>query len=342
MKPGSRVAAKTLINYLKGSGYDTGGIRTYRSHLKVFTDYVDQMQDNIDYREIDDKFLRQFLVYIRERISLRTGKKYSSITMVKIFGTVKLLFKALYVNGYILQNPTMDIKFHPKDSKRVKETLSMSEMNEFLDSIEPSDAQGLRNRAIFELMYSSGLRVSETAKLDAGDIDFENRIIHIRSGKFRKDRYVPVNEAAMAFLKKYAHRRCEGAIFKGTRGRLGIGTINRIFKKLLKRKDLYREGLSTHSIRHCTATHLLSSGADLRYVQELLGHESIETTVVYTHELKENIKKIYRSYHPRENGYYKEVDSDYMERLQAFKKVLERQRKRTIRRRELEKKKNGD
>ena len=175
--------------------------------------------------------------------------------------------------------------------------------------------------------------------LDAGDIDFENRMVQIRDSKFGKDRVVPVSKVAIAFLKKYAGRRSEGAIFRGNRGRLSTGAINKRFKELLKKQGLYREGLSTHSIRHCTATHLLAGGADLRYVQELLGHDSIETTVLYTFELQENLKRIYRSHHPRENGYFKEVDPDYLRKLDTFQRVLEKQKKKTLRKRELARKK---
>ena len=222
--------------------------------------------------------------------------------------------------------------------RKHKETLSREEIGKFLDGIDTSFYLGLRDRAIFELIYSSGLRAGEVCNLSAGDVDFESRMIHIRRSKFGKDRVVPVSEVAISFLKKYAHRRRQGPIFQGTRGRLSPSAVNRRLHKHLKEQGLYREGLSTHSIRHCRATHLLSGGADLRYVQELLGHDSIETTVVYTHELDENLRRIYRSYHPRENGHFREVDSEYWERLDAFKQLRIRQKKRSAQKQEAERK----
>ena len=129
----------------------------------------------------------------------------------------------------------------------------------------------------------------------------------------------------MVFLNRYLQKRGPrpGALFLGRLRSLKGSGINSRFKKLLKQAGLYRPGLTAHSIRHSLGTHLLANGADLRYVQELLGHESIKTTVVYTHELYENMKKIYKSYHPRENQLWQEVDGEYLKRFEVFRRDLE-------------------
>lgn len=342
MKLNSLKVTKILQTYLKGSGYKESGIRTYLMSIRTFTGFIEDSYPDIDYRDIDEVFIKSFLKFITERVSPITKKRYMPRTMITIFGIVKLLFKALYVEELILKNPTLNIKFQPKGGGKHKETLSTREIALFLDSIDTEKTLGLRDRAMFELIYSSGLRAGEVSKLDAGDIDFENRMALIRDSKFGKDRVVPVSIVAIIFLKNYAGRRKEGAIFRGNRGRLGTNAINKRFKELLKRQGVYREGLSTHSIRHCTATHLLSGGADLRYVQELLGHDSIETTVLYTHELQENLRRIYRSHHPRENEYFKEISSDYKMRLEDFREVLKKHKKKSGRRKELERLKKGD
>lgn len=333
MKLTSRKAVRIVETYLKNSGYKKEGIRVKMNCIKVFTDFIDSSNPEIDYREIDDKLIRSFLKYAGERVSPLTRKKYTPKTLISLFGAVKTLFKALLFGEHILINPVAGIRFHPKGAGKHKETLSKEEISTFLDSIEPDSRLGLRDRTMFELLYSSGLRAGEVCKLSAGDIDFENRMIHIRGSKFSKDRVVPVSLVAVSFLKKYAGRRKQNAIFLGSNGRLSSSAINTRFKKHLVEQEMYREGLSTHSIRHCTATHLLSGGADLRYVQELLGHDSIETTVVYTHELQDNIRRIYKSHHPRENGYFKEVDSGYLGRLESFRELRVKQKRKALQKR---------
>jgi len=207
-------------------------------------------------------------------------------------------------------------------------------MGRFLDSIDIDSHLGLRDRTVFELMYSSGLRVGDASRLNVEDIDFENRMILIKRSKGGKDRIVPVSKVAMSFLKQHLCGRTKGALFTGKQGRLRPGAINTRLKKLLKEQNIYREGLSTHSIRYSIATHLLGNGADLRYVQELLGHDSIETTSHYTHDIYENMKRIYKSFHPRENEHYREIDGQYLKRFYAFLKRLTKQKKKSLRNRE--------
>lgn len=326
-------------NYLMEAGYKENSIQTRTTYLEVFFEHLKEHEKTDDFREVGSKELKGFVKYVNETISERTQKPYTFLTRQALFGTVRLLFRCLYVEELILVNPTQDFPFRPLGAVKRKEILGQEEMGRFLDGIELSGPLGLRDRALFELMYSSGLRVSEVEKLDFKDIDFENRMVLIRQGKWGKDRVEPVSEVAMSFLKMYLQERVvkKGAVFVGDRGRLGAAAINTRFKKLLSEAGLYRPGVSAHSIRHSVATHLLSNGADLRYVQELLGHESIETTVRYTHDLFENMKRIYKSHHPRENEYYKEVDEEYLKRLWAFKKELEKQGAVTERKRHIQK-----
>jgi site-specific recombinase XerD len=168
---------------------------------------------------------------------------------------------------------------------------------------------------MFELMYSSGLRSSEVVKLNRGDIELESRMAIIRDTKWSKDLVVPINEVAHAFLSLYLAQTdaalAERPAFLGARGRMSAHSLRARFRYHLINAGLKDKGLTPHSIRHATATHLLAHGADLRYVQELLGHQSIETTVLYTNEQLENLKRIYKTHHPRENALYREVDEEY-------------------------------
>jgi site-specific recombinase XerD len=323
-------------DYLKESGYKKSTIRTKLGSVDVFFRFVEK--NNVqDVRDIDIEFIKRFVKHIEAFISEKTEKPYGKRTKILIIGVVRLLFRSLYLKEKILINPLQGYSFKPAGAEMIRESMSEEEINNFLDSINPHTLLGLRDRAMFELMYSSGLRVSEVSGLNREDIDTNARMILLRQAKWDKDRIVPISKVAMDFLLRYLSFRkikTRKAVFMGKQGRLKRAGINRRFKKWLKKAGITRKGLSCHSIRHSTATHLLAHGADLRYVQDLLGHESIETTVVYTHELFDNLKRIYKSYHPRENEYYREVEDEYLNCLEAFRNALVEQKRKTARDRE--------
>ncbi len=302
--------------YLYQSGHNKNSIRGKLTYLNVFLKFLKLIRN--DLREVCEDDILEFIKYLNSRVSDRTGKPYTSKTKITVFGIIKQFFKCLYINDLILFNPVRDMVYRPKNSTKKKEILTINLVNDFLDSIDIYSGFGLRHRACYELMYSSGLRAGEVSALNIEDIDFNNRMILIRVSKFGKDRVVPVSSVAVKFLKLYIVGRKQGAVFTGKLGRLMPSTINKQLIELLKEKGIYREGLTSHSLRYSVATHLLSNVADLRYVQELLGHDSIETTVHYTHDLIENMKRIYRTYHYRENEGYREADEVYMARINMF------------------------
>ena len=329
--------AKIFEEYLKEAGYKKNTIRTKLAYLDVFFGFTKQKNIN-DIRDIDIELIKEFVKYIQKTISATTEKPYGKRTKNSLVGVVRHLFRALYLKEKMITNPMQGYSFKFKGVETLRESLSEDEINTFLDSINPNTMLGLRDRAMFELMYSSGLRVSEVSALNVEDIDSKARMILLRQAKWDKDRVVPVSKVAMDFLLKYLplkRMKTRTAVFTGAYGRLRATSISNRFKKLLLEAGIKRKGLSAHSIRHSTATHLLAHGADLRYVQDLLGHESIETTVTYTHELYDNLKRIYKSYHPRENEYFREVEEEYLECLEAFRKELVRQKRRTAKQRKV-------
>jgi site-specific recombinase XerD len=254
---------------------------------------------------------------------------------------VKDLFRLLYISDLILTNPFQDSGLKMKKEGIKRAVLSEAEMSRVLDSIALNEPVSLRDRALFELLYSSGLRIGEALRLKVSDIDIENRMVLIRRGKGGKDRVEPVSEAAMKFLKLQIAGREENKdelVFTGVLGNLTSSTMNERFKKIAEKVGVVRKHLSVHSIRHSTATHLLEHGADLRYVQELLGHESIETTAIYTHCLSEGLKRIYKTHHPRENESYVEADAGYRQKVYEFKDRLVKSKEKTAHRREYLKK----
>ena len=303
--------------YLENSGYKGVSVELKLRRLKGFGEYLEA-------RGLDD--LRaagrnEIEGYMKE---LREKGEYKASTRMMYIREVRHLFKCLYVNEFLLKNPAQECEVKVEGGKSVKVVLSREEMGRLLDDIDTGAASGLRDRSLYELMYSSGLRVSEASNLNCEDVDFEERMVRVRKGKMGKDRVVPISEVAAVFLRRYVEGRRDDApaLFPGRKGRFSKSGIERQLKKHLEAAGLPVKGISPHTIRHSVATHLLEAGADMRYVQELLGHESLETTVVYTHALFENMKRVYKTHHPRENEYFKEVDEEYGKTIEAFRARL--------------------
>ena len=317
-------AQAVLVEHLKSLRYKAGTIRTKTAYLKPFFHFTAE-QGITDLREVSAVQIQRYLEHQANATSLRTGKPYSPGSLLLFYNAVKLLFSALYQAELLLRNPAREVSFRPREKNRLRAVFTEEEIARFLDGIDVHQRLGLRDRAMFELMYSSGLRAGELGKLDRGDIDLGERMLIVRDAKWSKDRVVPISEVARSFLSMHVAPGGEPSnpAFLGLRGRIGAGCVAKRFRFHLKNAGLQGKGLSAHSIRHATATHLLAHGADLRYVQELLGHESIETTVIYTNELFENLKRIYRRFHPRENELYKEVDGEYRARVSRLLARLE-------------------
>lgn len=313
---------KVFKEYLKEVGYKESTILTKLSNLSVFLTFASFKLNTIDVREIISKDIKSFLLYLEKKTTLATGKLFSRSSKIAVFLTVKLFFKALYIKEQILFDPSVDIKYKPTGERKEKVILSVNEVSKFLDSIEGTTYIQRRDRALFELMYSSGLRSGEIVNLKRSDVNLKDSLVLIRLGKFGKDRLVPISVTAVYFLNKLIGRKKkDNYLFTGTQGsgKLGVSAVNRRFHHYMKLAGIDKKGVTSHSIRHSTATHLLDRGADLRYVQTLLGHDSIETTVVYTHIMSEGLKRIYKSHHPRENQHYLEVDSNYLKDLEILK-----------------------
>lgn len=321
-------ARAVFKEYLTETGLKNNTIKTKLNYITVFLEYIREICNDI--RDVKNENIRSFLNELETTISTRTKKEFSKRYKKGIFLTIQLFFKALYIKERILINPAVNINYEPKGVTKDKVILSEDEVNKLLDSIDGKKFINKCDRLIFELMYSSGLRIGEVLGLKKSDINFDESLILIRLGKFGIDRIVPVSDVAMILLKNFTRKMSKDRkIFTNSRGTGTVDpcTINKRLKKYLEEVDIDKKGVSNHSFRHSIATHLLNRGADLRYVQSLLGHESIETTVIYTHILDDKLKRIYRSYHPRENINYEEVDSNYLEDISSFEVILRKQKK---------------
>jgi len=262
---------------------------------------------------------------------VRTGTRISGGLLSKrtINGrilAVRKTFTALYRAGYVNEDPFHGFSLDmPPDRSSKRLPFTEAEMETFLEQINSSTSLGLRNRTLFELIYSSGLRVGEAARLTIGDLDLERREILVH-GKGSRDRIVPISLMARDYLQWYAGERLaklEEPVFKGTRGK-GAGKamrpqdISRRFRTLLIAFGMDGPGRSTHAVRHSTATHLLDHGANIRHIQELLGHKSIENTARYAQVHTAGLQKVYRKYHPGEHELFEIVDEAYEQRLETL------------------------
>lgn len=232
-------------------------------------------------------------------------KNQSESSISRILSTLRSFYKFLMIEGVCKKNFWVEVN-NPIKLRKMPDILKIEEVNKFLESIPTSKRLEIRDRAMFEILYSCGLRVSEIINLKMQNIDFDEELLRFK-GKGNKERIVPVGKKSVSFLRKYLeHGRDE---IKKER-RTDFVFINRSAKKLTRqgfwkilkkyaRKVNINKNLYPHIFRHSFATHMIQRGADLRTVQELLGHSDISTTEIYTNLDKEYIKEIYFKYHPR-------------------------------------------
>lgn len=304
-----------------------------RQTMTIFFRWASQ-RGTPDVRRLGKKDLNAFFDWISKQISKKTGKSWSASTINQRFYEVTKMYSYLYQSGVIEENPAHGLDLKVAEAKAWKRRpLTLDEITQFLESIDTSTPAGLRDRTLFELIYSSGLRRKEAALLKVSDVDFERRLMQVR-GKFDKDRIVPISEVARDFLLLYLGKRAENPgdwVFRGgyglspREGHMPADRITTRFRVLLKSFGMNQEGLSTHSIRHSTATHLLEAGASVRHVQELLGHSSVQTTAQYTHVMIDGLFKVFRKHHPREHDLFETLDEDYERRFAAMNRKQSRE-----------------
>ena len=233
-------------------------------------------------------------------------KTQNSSSVSRILSTLRTFYKYLVRDGKIQKNPFSSIK-NPKQPKKILEILDEQEVREFLESIPSSSYLELRDKAMFELLYSCGIRVSEIVDLKLSDIDFDEGLIRF-IGKGNKERITPIGDSAKDCLEKYIRaarynlereRKSENVFLNRNGQKLTRQGFWKILKKYAGKANVSKN-LYPHLFRHSYATHMLERGADLRIVQELLGHSSISTTEIYTNINKKHVKETYFKYHPRD------------------------------------------
>jgi len=278
-----------FIRYLEiEKNYSKHTILNYRLDLEGFGNFLQELPlEKVDYLT-----LRKYLAQAKE-------KNVRNKTIARRLSTLRSFFKFLVREGLLKNNPVVSVS-SPKREKHLPLFLTEEEVLRLLEVAHSKDERGLRDRAILELFYSTGIRVSELAGLSIEDVDFFGGIVKV-IGKGRKERVVPVGDIALSALRAYIEKRKKesGCLFLNKNGRrLTDRGIRNIVAKYLRLASL-RQGISCHTLRHSFATHLLNRGADLRSVQELLGHANLSTTQIYTHLTTEKLKSVYNKAHPR-------------------------------------------
>ena len=289
-------------------GFSENTCRGYRHDLEEFLTFLTERQpggkacvrndDPIEIDRVDGLTIRGFLGYLHKR-----NKK---TTIARKLSTLRSFFKFLVRRGLVEDNPAETIRT-PKQEKTIPDYLTVDEMFRLLDSIHSNRILDLRNRAIFETLYSCGIRVSELVGLNTSDVDFGQALIRV-FGKGGKERIVPIGEKALGAITNYRQKlkgerknssKLGGPLFLNKNmGRLTARSVARILDKLVTTCGLLTP-VSPHTLRHTFATHMLDAGADLRVVQELLGHMSLSTTQKYTHVSIDRLMETYDKAHPR-------------------------------------------
>lgn len=238
------------------------------------------------------------------------GKPLGVSTQRSRLSTLKDFFAYLTKQNHIPANPASEIELPRQEKRLPQEALSLQQVKAVLNVPDIRDPLGLRDRTMLETFYSTGLRRTELANLEITDLNRDRQTLQVRQGKGRKDRVVPVGERALQWLEKYLDEvrprllldANERALFVTSYGEaFNPDVISRMVSKFIKAADVGRTG-SCHLLRHSCATHMLEGGADIRFIQQLLGHEKLETTAIYTQVSIEQLKAVHAKTHPAESG----------------------------------------
>ena len=288
-------------NYLKlERSLSDNSISAYINDINNFIIFLKSKDlGGLKYSDIDSSLIRDFLENFYQ-----SGK--STYSQARVVSGIKSFFGYLLLEEKIDINPTELIE-SPKLSKKLPDTLNIEDIEKILSSINIDNFEGLRNRAIIETLYSCGLRVSELINITYQNLFLDIGFIKVL-GKSSKERLVPIGKSAIKYIKLYNERfrnnikvksGNEGYLFLNRRGSKISRNMIFIIIKNISDKILLKKKISPHTFRHSFATHMIEGGADLRAVQEMLGHESITTTEIYTHLNREYLREVVNKFHPR-------------------------------------------
>lgn len=275
-------------------------VQAYLHDVEMLVQYFVLHEIDVTPQNVEQKQVEDFIQYVS-----KLGM--SATSQARILSGIKAFFKYMLIEDMITKSPT-ELLEAPKIGRKLPDVLSVEEINSIIDAIDLSTNEGERNKAMLETMYSCGLRVSELVNLKLSNLMFDDGFIIVR-GKGDKERIVPIGSVAMKHINIYVNqirnhmanikKESEDILFLNRRGaQLTRVMVFTIIKQLLEKTGINKK-VSPHTFRHSFATHLVEGGADLRAVQEMLGHESITTTEIYTHLDREYLRQAIIDFHPR-------------------------------------------
>lgn len=294
-----QIALKDYRQYLRiERGLSENTITNYGLDVEKLISYIEANEITASPEKISEEEIQQFIYTIAKEVNARSQSR--------IISGLRGFFNFLVFEDYRKQNP-LDLIESPKVGRKLPDTLSIDEIDELIGAIDLSKPEGERNRAMLETLYSCGLRVSELIELKLSDLFFEEGFIKV-TGKGNKQRFVPIAEDTQKYILLYKQhirnhmniqKGFEDTLFLNRRGRqLTRAMIFTIIQQLAAAIGLEKK-ISPHTFRHSFATHLLENGADLRAIQQMLGHESITTTEIYVHMDRSHLRSVMEQYHPR-------------------------------------------
>jgi site-specific recombinase XerD len=271
--------------FLESPAFADGTRRAYRVDVTQFCDWLDERGTALD--DVDIRTLVDYVALLGS--GRRPGGRLAPATISRKLAAVRAFLRHSLGPARV-----PDARLAPRRGRRLPDAPRPLAVDKELAALEGEGPLPLRNRALVELVYSAGLRSAEAVGLDLGDVDFEQELVHVRHGKGGKDRVIPLGEEAALWVARYLHD-ARPALARGANDALFVSATG----KRLDTSTLRRLAPHPHRLRHAFATHLLEGGADLRTIQELLGHSSLSTTQVYSHVDARRLRKVYDSAHPR-------------------------------------------
>lgn len=292
-------ALKDYQNYLRiERGLAENTLVSYSLDIQKLINWLDTNQIQVSPIKIDENHLQEFIYQLAKKVNPRSQSR--------VISGLKGFFNYLVFEDYRKTNP-LELIESPKTGRKLPDTLSQLEIDLIIKTIDLSSAQGERNRAMLETLYSCGLRVSELINLKISDLFFDEGFIQV-TGKGNKQRFIPIANVTMKYIDIYKNeirihenpvKEHQDVLFLNRRGKkLSRAMIFTLIKQLADKAGV-RKTISPHTFRHSFATHLLENGADLRAIQQMLGHESITTTEIYMHVNRKHLSDVLMKYHPR-------------------------------------------